>query len=54
VTDKTNEVGQPATPLAKQNVPVPAGVQVERPQTVRSPNAVGGEVRPSDYSKSKS
>jgi hypothetical protein len=46
-----SDVGQPVTPIAKPNVPAPASVRIEQPQTVRSPNQSGGEVRPSDYSR---
>jgi hypothetical protein len=50
VTDATkSEVGQPASPIAKPNVPTPPGIKVERPQTVRAPNAAGGEVPASRY-----
>jgi hypothetical protein len=46
---KLDEVGQPASPVAKPNVPVPADIKVERPQTVRSPNPSGGEVPTDRY-----
>jgi hypothetical protein len=39
-----SEVGLPASPSVKPNVPTPPGIKVERPQTVRSPNPSGGEV----------
>jgi hypothetical protein len=48
---KPSEVGQPASPIAKPNVPTPAGIKVERPQTVKSPNPSGGEVPTDRYSK---
>jgi hypothetical protein len=53
MTDSTKQVGLPASPIAKPNVPVPEGIKPERPQTVRSSNLAGGEVKTSDYSKSK-
>jgi predicted DNA-binding transcriptional regulator AlpA len=52
VTKPSNEVSMPASPKRVQpNVPTPACIRIERPQSVRSECPSGGEVNPSGYSK---
>jgi hypothetical protein len=53
MTAKSDEVGRPATPLAKPNLDVPKGAAVQRQEVGRanSPNAAGGEVPIDRYTK---
>jgi hypothetical protein len=45
------EVGRPATPAAKLNLPIPPGVRVERQESggINSKNEAGGEIATSKY-----